>query len=297
MSNEIIVLSLNSSNCVVQDNNKMTYNIPTNFEADSYEVAIGNAFIFNSNYNINATLFQNSTLKYIWPTGSTTTTYDVTVPDGYYSVSDFDAFLQTVYIQNKTYLIDSSLNNVFFTQLVENRVYYRVSLIQTPVPSALSGAYAGYTQPVGAPALPSVDNVPQMIILPLTTSKVGPLLGFNPATYPPAQQSSLYSTNGQISPTLSPQYVFNINLQCVNNSFISTTRNSIYQFSFTTEFGLPQIIEPAIPFFYPIANNSYHQLILWISDQEGRYALLQDPSIQVTLLLRKKNYSKIKSII
>ena len=257
MSNEIIVLSLNSSNCVVEENNKMTYNIPTNFEADSYEVAIGNAFIFNSNYNINATLFQNTTLQYIWPTGSATTTYDVAIPDGYYSVSDFDAFLQTVYIQNKTYLLDTLLNNVFFTQLVENRVYYRVSLIQTPVPSALTGVYAGYTQPSGAPALPTTDNVSQLIILPLTTSKVGTLLGFNPGTYPAAQQSSLYSTNGQISPTLSPQYVFNINLQCVNNPFISTTRNSIYQFSFTAEFGLPQIIEPAIPFFYPIADNSY----------------------------------------
>ncbi|DBA01705.1 TPA: hypothetical protein N0F65_010356 [Lagenidium giganteum] len=49
---------------------------------------------------------QNNTFNVIWPTAATTTTYTITLPDGTYTASDLNAYLQYWSIQNNLYLIN-----------------------------------------------------------------------------------------------------------------------------------------------------------------------------------------------
>ena len=77
-------LIINSSNYLQGSGNRYIYNFPTaaRFEAGS-SIAVSNLAIYNSIQNITS-LRGNNRLTFIW----LGTTYNWTIPDGYYSVSD-----------------------------------------------------------------------------------------------------------------------------------------------------------------------------------------------------------------
>ena len=157
-------LCLNSSNVVTGSNNstfRYTF-IGGNFRTDNCEICISQATIPFAFYNVSSQ-YGNNTFSLILPTAGTTQTINVTLPDGYYSVNDIQQYIQQVLITNKFYLITSTGSYVYPFFLAYSATYYKVQIICATIPNAADAATLGYTQPAGAPALPTVTTGVQFV--------------------------------------------------------------------------------------------------------------------------------------
>ena len=52
----------------------------------------------------------------IFPTAGTTITYAITLPDGFYTLTDINSYIQQQCVLNGAYLLDSSGNYVYFVK-------------------------------------------------------------------------------------------------------------------------------------------------------------------------------------
>ena len=141
-------LIVNSSNAANPNTGSNTYQY--NFIGGSMtipensEISISSATIPYSWRNITVSN-NNNTYKFYWPlTVSTYTTYTVTMPNGFYSLSDINTFFQNFCITNGLYLINSVGQYVYYFSFNLNVNYYAVQLISTLVPTSLP---AGFTAP------------------------------------------------------------------------------------------------------------------------------------------------------
>ena len=101
---------INSSNYVSGTFNTFTYTLPisTKFN-DGDTCGIASIAIYNSTFNITSAR-GNNTIQIIWnaPNPVTSVTYTLTFPDGYYSVSDINYFIQS-------FCIGKLLNNALLS--------------------------------------------------------------------------------------------------------------------------------------------------------------------------------------
>src|SRR5581483_8665201 len=99
---------LNMTNLVPSTNqNVYRYTFPGSAYFRDASLSVKSISIFYSWQNINST-YGNNTLSIIFPTGATTATLSITIPNGTYSVSDLNSYLQSQMIANNYYLIDST---------------------------------------------------------------------------------------------------------------------------------------------------------------------------------------------
>ena len=82
----------------------------------TFEMAISQATIPYSWYKITSN-YANNSFSFQWPTGVYTA---FTIPDGFYTVSDLNAYIQQVCITNGWYLIDGTGSNVYYVNLSIN---------------------------------------------------------------------------------------------------------------------------------------------------------------------------------
>lgn len=159
-------IALYPSNTNNTKNNQMKMNFPYPFESKDNEIALSSCFIYYSWRNITSA-YANNTLSYTMPSG---VSYPITIPDGYYSISDINAYIQLVMYNNGHYLLNSNGTPVYYLSLQANSVYYRTTLTSTPIPSVLP---SGYTNPAG---LSLSGNCP---LLNVSNAAFGSLLGFS----------------------------------------------------------------------------------------------------------------------
>jgi hypothetical protein len=175
-------LCLNSTNVVAGSfNTSYRYSfIGGNFRTDDCEICISQSTIPYAWYNISAA-YGNNTFSLIFPTGATTSTIAVTLSDGYYSVNDIQNIIQQTCITNKFYLLTSGGSYVYPFFLSYSSTFYKVQIICATIPNAADMATLGYTQPAGAPALPTATTGTQFV-----TGTLGDVIGFADATTLPA---------------------------------------------------------------------------------------------------------------
>jgi hypothetical protein len=281
------IITINSANSTVTDNNRFEYKLKTDMTLQDMEVGLVKGSVFHSMLNVKQSIYQNSTYQYVWPNGSGFTTYTITMPDGFYDIDvRFQGYLENQMTINKTYLIDSTGDPVFYLGLRTNSVYYTCTLTSTPVPSALP---TGYTMPSGATwTLPLTNTTPQLVI---STANIntGKLIGFVPGTYPSAVQSSTYQVNASTVPQINPQYAFNVCVNIVNLPYVNSIPDMIYPFNFTKTYMSQELLDPYQCRYYSATNGNYSEIIVTIKDQANKPALLQDPSSSFTIEIRKKN--------
>ena len=109
-------LILNNTNVVGSNNNTYQYNfIKGNFTIpNDAEIMISSIQIPYSWFNISAA-YNNNSFKIYFPTASTTyTSFTITIPDGFYTTTSLNSYLQQVCITNGLYLIDSAGNYVYY---------------------------------------------------------------------------------------------------------------------------------------------------------------------------------------
>lgn len=273
-------LVLNSSNVVSGSyNTRYQYNfIGGGFRADNMEICISSASIPYAWYNISAS-YGNNTFSLILPTGATTQTIAVTLPDGYYSVVDIQNYIQQVLIANLYYLIDGAGNYVFPFLLTYSQTYYKVQLICSTIPSTLP---SGWTQPAGAPALPTATTGVQFVV-----GTIGSVIGFVAGTYPTVATSSSQNFLSTLTPVGSTVNSLVFRCSLVDNS-VTMPSDIMDGCSINSAFGTNIIYDPSFEKWVKMKNGTYTSLIMTISDQNLGQIYSVDPNIAMTLMIRER---------
>ena len=276
-SSETQILNITNANSSSTSNNVLRYRLSTPINLRDYEVALASMQVYYSWPNITAA-YGNNSISYIWVDGLT---YNVVLPDGLYTIADINGFLQNYMRLAGHYLVDGDSNEVFFLELVANTVYYRVTLISTPVPAALP---AGWTNPA-AVVLPAVATTPQLIVLANAMRQV---IGFSAGTYPAAPQATTYSVNGQTIPQISQILAYNVNLNTVTTSFFNSSPSTIFIGSPNVGFGELINAQPNNLIWYRCIDSIFPEIVVELTDQDNNPLNLLDPQMVITLYFKKR---------
>ena len=179
---------MNSKNTYGTGNNSYKYDfIQGNFNIppDS-EVMVANVQIPYSFYNITQS-YNNNSFQFSFPTGSYGfTTSTITIPDGFYTTTSLNYYLQQWMISNGYYLINGSSQNVYYFTIQYNSYQYGNQLLAYTVPTSLPSGYSfpnGYNASTifGGNGFPTASRTPFITIL---GNNFGTFLGYTAGSYP-----------------------------------------------------------------------------------------------------------------
>ena len=281
----MLPLILNSNNVVDNGNNDtMIYKFPAGAVTFNRNViAISSISLYFSWFNITSATtnseYNNNSYEYVWYGSTGASTYTVTMPDGYYEISDINAYLQSVLVSNGHYLTDSSGNYVYYLQLEVNQTEYAVQFNSYPIPSSLP---SGYSNPASM-SFPSEDTTPQITIL--STNNFGDVVGFDSGTYPSSTQTTDYSKLSDFTPQISNVNSIIVGCNLVKNIFALPT-TLLYTFTPSgTSFGSLIQIEPKQLIWVEIHDGSYTNLQLNFYDQDLGRIVIRDSNVVVNLVI------------
>jgi hypothetical protein len=279
MSNTLI---LNSAN-VTNQPNVFQYNFLNGafIVPDGSEMCISGITIPYSWYNIQQQFYNNARFQYTWTEAALSTTYDVLLPNGYYSVNTLNDYLQGQLINQGLYLVDANGDNVYYLSLVYNVSTYSVQLLSFAVPILLP---AGYTNPA-ALVLPTVASTPQFIIL--STNNFGSIIGFTAGSYPPAIQATNYSILSNTLPNGSPVNSIIVRCNLVSNNVVSPS-DILDSFPINGTFGSNLNVTPNFEKWIKIKSGRYTNFTITFQDQNFNSIPILDPNLLITLLLKTK---------
>jgi hypothetical protein len=271
---------INSSNYIVNSGNKYVNNFPqTSYFAAGSGIGVSNRSIYNSIQNITKKRGNNVvTLNWL------ETDYVFTFEDGYYSVSDINAFFQNQCILNGLYVTaNSGADNVYFFELVVNSIRYATSLNFYQIPTDAEATSLGYSKPSNA-----TWSYPVSAVTPSLTfnQPFGNLIGQTFGKYPPILQSSNIQYLSTSTPVISP--VDSLILTCnLINSKYSVPNNILFTVPITSTLGA--IIQPNISsiIFNDILPQNFSTLEITIFDQLFNPVVLLDKELTLTLVIQE----------
>tara|TARA_B110000285_G_scaffold10529_1_gene10494 strand:+ start:6099 stop:6986 length:888 start_codon:yes stop_codon:yes gene_type:complete len=288
---------LNRSNLVQDgDNNKMIYQFPGSVEFKDSFVALSQVSMYYSWFNISAR-YNNNIIQYNWVVGTTTTTYDVVVPDGLYEISRLNELLQFAMIQNGHYLVNSANENVYYLELIVNPSRYAVQINTFLVPTSLP---AGFTEPASWVGYATNTFNPQ-IILP---AKVNEILGYvvnftsdantSNGFVPPANDTYVSKlANGTISyistsaPDIQPNSSILVSLSGIDNKYANPT-SVIYSIVPSVAIGALINEKPPQYAWNRLLPGTYNQLRLTILGTNLQPIKINDPAMTFLLVIKDK---------
>jgi hypothetical protein len=272
---------LNSNN-VATDGTKSQYvynfingglNIPENSL-----MCISNVTIPYSWFNVNSGQYNNNSFQYTFPTSTGQQTFNVTLPNGYYSATDINQYLQTQMIKNGQYLVDSAGNYVYYMTIQYDVNYYAVQIMFFTVPTSLP---SGYTNP-GNMTFPIAATTPQIIIS--SSNNFGQLIGFNAGTYPSTPQSSNQSFTSNTVPDGSPVNALIMRCNIVDNNVVMPS-DIIDSIPIDSTFGTNITYQPPFPKWIKVKPGKYSFMTVQLVDQNLNPIVANDSNVLITLLL------------
>lgn len=303
-------LVLNSSNVIGSNNSIFKYNfINGSFVVnENSEICVSQIVIPYSWFNINKTFYTNATLQYKFPNGSSSNTYTVTFPDGFYSVNDLNHYLQLYMVSQNQYFYSSTAGtNLYYIQIVTNTTYYSNQIIIYNVPTTLPSGYLlpsnvvnGFTYTgfncntttagssgSGSSFFPSSTITPQVIIPTYTgIFGLGSIIGFLPGTYPITAQSTSYNVLSNRIPNATPVNSIVVRSDIVSNS-CAMPSDILDTFSINASFGSNIIYTPPYEKWVSIQPGTYNSLTVTFQDQNFSTLQSNDPNVLIALLLRQ----------
>lgn len=278
-------LCLNSANAVSGSNNSSyRYNfLGGNFRSDDMEICISSLTIPYAWYNVSAA-YGNNTFSIAFPTtASPTTTVAVTLPDGFYSVADIQNYIQQTCIANGFYLINAGGQYVFYTYLTYSTTFYKVQLVQTPVPIVLP---TGWTSPSNFQGFNAAVLTPTFTLA--ASGSIAPIIGFAPGTSFPAAPSAtavnFLSTSTPVGSTVN-----SLVMRCsaVSNNVVSPS-DILDGFPINSTFGSNITYDPSFEKWVVMKDGTFSNLTLTLVDQNLNSIVSLDPNVAITLMIRKR---------
>lgn len=284
-------LILNSKNVIGANNNIFNYNFLNGFKIlDNAEISISSIQIPYSWYNISV-FYQNKTFSIIFPRGAgLTTTLDITLPDGFYTVDDINSYIRQVCIDNKFYLINTSGNYVYYIDLSYNISAYKIELITFLVPVVLPSGWVdpGWGGGTAGSGLPTVTRCTQLVIL--STNYFNKIIGFLPGTYPittPVPPNS-FSKTSDFTPLGSNVNSIVVRCSLVNNP-VTMPYDIIDSFAISnTSFGSTINYEPSFQKWVSLAPGIFQNLQITLQDENFNDIKMLDPNSVITIIIKNK---------
>ena len=223
-------LILNQNSVVPNTNNSVyQYKFPggnVTFKKGD-RLALASVQMYYSTFNISR-LLQNNQFQYVWIDGRTIT---ITLPDGFYAISDISNYLQFVMFQQGHYLTNSSGTIFYFINLQVNASTYQININTYPISATLyppssysigvptSGniTTSSPTTPVGW-SLPITAITPMFVVL---NNNFQQIIGYNAGYYPQGQLG--YSTTPPTTSLAQATITPGINGTCNITSIVGTT--------------------------------------------------------------------------
>jgi hypothetical protein len=283
-------ITLTSDNLIEDSyNNTYKYSFPVgsvNFYKGD-EIALVGLNMYQCWYNVTVALNNNS-FSYTWfqdgnPYGSGVT-YTVTIPDGAYTITTLNEFLQWTMINNLTYLEDGD-NYVYFLEFVNNNTFNRLQLVCYALPSALGS----YSYPSGATwTLPAAATCPVLTVS--SDNKFGTLIGFTAGDYPSTYKSTDYTVLGDYETKFhGNQSSVIVTCNLVRNTFsIPSTLLAIVPVTNVT-FG--EVIEynPGSPYYLPCQTGQFYDLYISFLNESDTPLKLERNIITIFLTFRRSD--------
>lgn len=254
------------------------YKFPAPVTFKNAKVAVESLSIYNSTFNIN-TKFNNNVMSILW-LGNT---YNIIIPDGYYSIDQLNSFLQQQCLINNLYCTTNSGSNyVYFINLSANVVTYDIELDLFTIPTSTQASALGFTIASGATwSFPASATTPQLQI----NAGLQTLFGMtNQSLFPLTPQSTNQTFVSNGTPVISPVfcYVFACNL--INTS-LSSSPNLLYQLPLTAGFG-ELITTTQRSEYIDVSSATYSQITISLFDQNGSPLEINDPELSMVLNLK-----------
>jgi hypothetical protein len=282
-------LLLNSSNVVGSNNNTYQYNfISGSFHAKDCEMAVSSLAIPYSWFNITSS-YNNNTISITFPYLSTTTTLSITIPNGFYSVSDINNYIALQMINAGLYLINSTGSYIYYFQVSTNATYYTntvvLSLVPTTLPSGYTQPSTGFWSTVSGNGLPTTTSTPSFTLA--SSGSINTILGFKTGTYASSTTSS-QSINGTITPIGSTvnALVMRCNLLTNNIAMPSDILDTVPISA--TSFGSNITYNPPFQKWINIRDGTYNNMTITFQDQSLNTLYANDPNLSMALLIRQK---------
>ena len=285
------ILTLNSTN-VSNTNTNTTFNynfINGGFTCKDYEMCISSVTLPYSFFNVSS-YYNNKTFSLIFPTGALTATYAFTLPDGFYTITDINSYIQQQCVLNGLYLIDTSGNYVYFIKMVYDSTYYAVQLLYYLVPASIgtytrpsTGLYATDSSGYG---LPTTAKTPQLVLA--STGSIRTIMGFEAGTFP----SSPATASSDVLSTLTPigSTVNSILMQCSLISNRCTFPTDIIDSMPINDvsFGSNITYQPSFERYVTVSDGTFNTFTFSFRDQNLNEIYAKDPNVSITLIIRPR---------
>jgi len=269
-------LIINSTNFVVGSLNQYSYRFPQHakFEAGC-GLGIAGISIFNSFQNINVDRGNNSlTFNFLG------TIYNWTIPDGFYSVSELNYFLQSQCVLNNLYVTtNNGLTFVYFIELQVSTARYATSLNFFAVPTSSTATSLGYSKPTGSTwSYPTTPTTPQLTF----NASFGELIGLNGGTYPVSPSSTNVQFVSTFTPNINP---INSIIFCCNliSSKYSIPNNILYSLPISSTLGTLIQVNPPSIVYNNIIPQRFSTIEITLFDQAFNPLKVIDPDLTLTL--------------
>jgi hypothetical protein len=304
-------LILNSSNILPNTNNSvLKYNFPAgNVEfVKGQKIALANLSMFYSTFNITAT-YGNNKIGYKWVDNTEIT---ITIPDGFYDITDLNNYIHQIMIYNGHYLVNNDTSQfVYFITIGSNASSYTFEINCFPMNATTyvigtgTGKYTLGTKQTGSTAptwvVPTANIVPMLHIYAGQTDLLGFKAGYYPLgspTYledvitgtPPAQtQATAYSvvqayTSSSV-PQITPLSSFVLTCSLLNNNY-AVPNSLLYAFAPVGTFGNQFQISPSGQFsFIDCQPGQYASFTMTFLDQSLRPVAIQDPNVVILIVI------------
>lgn len=285
-------LVLNSKNVIGANNNIFQYKFLNGFKIlDNAEICISAAQVPYSWYNVSY-FYQNTDFNIIFPRGvGLTTTLNLSIPDGFYTVTDLNYYIQQKCIENKWYLINTAGNYVYYINLSYNISAYKVQLITQIVPSSLPVGWVdpGWGGGTAGSALPSVPRCPQFVVL---NNNFKILIGFNPGTYPSGISPDLVTSDYDKTSDFTPlgSNVNSIIMRCnlVSNP-VTMPSDIVDSFAISNaSFGTNINYNASFEKWVRLSPGVFQNLTITLQDEQFNDIKMLDPNSVITINIRNK---------
>jgi len=275
---------LNTSNIVENSNNtRFVYNFPSGgFTFKNDMIALQSVYQYFSIFNITSD-YGNNSFSYTWFDGIE---YSITIPDGYYEISDLNSYFQSIMIANTHYMTNSAGQFIYFLEFIVNTSRYAVQINSYPLDTTIQSSN-GYILPSGASwSVPTTSTLSQFNV---NTSGFGEVLGYEIGSYPTSQVGSTTSSFlSSKAPQITPYSSILVSCNLVNNRAVIPSNILTSYTPLGTSIGSLFTFEPNYLQFADVEDGQYTQLVLEFRDQLSRSIVIRDPNMLITLYTETK---------
>ena len=249
------------------------------------KIALASITMYNSTPNISAAN-NNNTYQYRWIDGQVRT---VTMPDGFYEISDMNNFLHQTMLNNFHYLTEVSTNNaVWFLTFSVNTSTYKIDLLSFPINTATYNVPTNYTNPsvgkgVGIEWTVPVTSANPQFVIPATL--FDDVIGFPAGNYPALQTNTVITTSSStFAPQVNPLSSYLVKCNLVNNPY-GIPNSLIYSFPPAGSFGQQFVVAPNEYSFIDAQDGFYNVMRIEITDQNDRPTIILDSNINILMVI------------